>query len=1059
MSLPPLTIIPAGAGSGKTYTIQTRLATWVRERKISPDKIVAVTFTEAAASELRDRIRAELVRQGRLEDALGLDRAYISTIHSFGLRILTEFAFDAGYNPLPRLLTEDEQGVLIRLALAATDKAEAIMGDLNRFGYAWDFSSGKGAEDKFRERVLQVIRRLRTLGPAAVNPQLAQWSADLVRQHYGPVEDAEKLAAALQKAVTDLLQQFPEDLSVVASTSGVARRLAEDHRQLRRACHAEELRQNWGLWNRLRTLQQSTPHNALPEAYDQLTEAVTAAAEGLLRHPGPLEEALLHGSALYGAAQDSLTRFANGKADRGLVDYTDMLALALEILERNPAVLDTLQERVDCLVIDEFQDTNPLQFALLWSLARAGIPTLIVGDLKQAIMGFQDADSRLLAELQKQNSAAVTPLTSNWRSHPGLLDWINQLGAGLFGADYTPLQAKADFPTALGPLELVEFSARSRNDLRAEHTVARIKVLLDDPETRVWDKELKKARPIRGGDIAILCPTNKRLELYAEALRQLGVRVRMEAGGWFESRIVQIAWHALSYVADPLDRHAALYLGVTELGTETLPSAFGTLIREEELRDPLLAKLKPLRAACDEQLPASLLAETIAALNLYGLIADWPDGEQARANLLRFEEEAREFAAANRDALAASGFYGSDVKTFLAWIKDRAERENGQPDPRVRDEDAVQLMTWHSSKGREWPVVAVCAADSDIKCLLPDVRVNYRDFSDLDKILDNARLDFYPEFVAPEKTELFRQQLWPEAIDSARRLLYVALTRAREKVILEWPVYLDNGRERKSFSYFEQLLQDTGLKVDGNRIVTGGKAFDCRIIQVGKDRHPLFEAAGTGTTHSLPVWGRRAIRPQPLPEGLIPETIRPSGLGLELEVSAADLDVAGYADCLNIDFDLPANERGTVLHRCYEVMDGRHDLETIRMAVRHPFSPEEFNLLQKRVIAFNDWLKAHFQPVSLQYELPVLALNRQGSVVTGFIDLLVETEDGFWIIDHKSDQIEDRVARFAEHLPQLLCYRQALATIYPDKEVLGVCLNWITYGETMSLRLGEDQGG
>src|SRR5512143_3499650 len=130
MSIPTLTIIPAGAGSGKTYTIQTKLAEWIMSGEVDPGKIVAVTFTEAAAAELKGRIEGQLVKLGRLEDALRLDHAYISTIHGFGLRILKEFAFDAGISPQLRLLSEDEEKILIRLALSRTDRADEIAGKL-----------------------------------------------------------------------------------------------------------------------------------------------------------------------------------------------------------------------------------------------------------------------------------------------------------------------------------------------------------------------------------------------------------------------------------------------------------------------------------------------------------------------------------------------------------------------------------------------------------------------------------------------------------------------------------------------------------------------------------------------------------------------------------------------------------------------------------------------------------------------------------------------------------------------------------------------------------------
>ena len=111
MNPPLLTVISAGAGSGKTYTVQKRLFEWVSNGLVRPERIAAVTFTEAAAAELRERIRAELVQQGRIEDALKLDQAYISTIHSFGLRLITEFAFEAEMSPQPRRLNDDEKDI------------------------------------------------------------------------------------------------------------------------------------------------------------------------------------------------------------------------------------------------------------------------------------------------------------------------------------------------------------------------------------------------------------------------------------------------------------------------------------------------------------------------------------------------------------------------------------------------------------------------------------------------------------------------------------------------------------------------------------------------------------------------------------------------------------------------------------------------------------------------------------------------------------------------------------------------------------------------------------
>ena len=160
-----------------------------------------------------------------------------------------------------------------------------------------------------------------------------------------------------------------------------------------------------------------------------------AAADELPRHPGPLTQAHAHVEALLAAGHEVLVHYAAAKREAGLVHYSDMIAMAGQLLRDRPDVLKTLVSRLDCLVVEEFQDTNPLQFALLWQLKEAGVPTVVVGDLKQAIMGFQGADPRLFEALARQNPRALQPLTRNWRSQPALMDFVNGVGPGLFGED------------------------------------------------------------------------------------------------------------------------------------------------------------------------------------------------------------------------------------------------------------------------------------------------------------------------------------------------------------------------------------------------------------------------------------------------------------------------------------------------------------------------------------------------------------------------------------------------------------------------------------------------
>ncbi|MEH6502077.1 MAG: UvrD-helicase domain-containing protein [Pseudoalteromonas distincta] len=289
MSLANLVVVPAGAGSGKTHRIKEDLGQWVVDGLVAPEKIVAVTFTEAAASELKDRIRRSLLELDRLEDALLLDQAYISTIHGFGLRVITEFSFDSGQSPQPRLLTEDEQDILIRQALARTEKAEKVLVDLDSYGYKYSFNSGKSAADLFRDDILDVVALLRTIGWQPDKPcdlkQVNRWIAD----RYTVVGDGLGVTKALSTSVDSLLGDFPDSWAgVIGAGNGAATKaFRQNYRDLRLALQEGELENNWALWQRLRNLRISKRGSEVPSEYEDRANGVMAAADALVTHPGP----------------------------------------------------------------------------------------------------------------------------------------------------------------------------------------------------------------------------------------------------------------------------------------------------------------------------------------------------------------------------------------------------------------------------------------------------------------------------------------------------------------------------------------------------------------------------------------------------------------------------------------------------------------------------------------------------------------------------------------------------------------------------------------------------
>ncbi len=1054
-ALPELIIVPAGAGSGKTYRIKEQLADWVVSGVVRSDRIAAVTFTETAASELRNRIRTELMARGRLEDALRLDQSFITTIHGFGNRLLVEYAFEANCSPTSRLLGEDEESLLLRKSIARIDRIESISRKLELFGYRYDFASRTDSAGQFRNRILSCVQRLRVIGGDLNHSERLIHALDFIEKTYGPTEDAEALTAALRRSAQHLLNEYPSCMHDFVNSESAKTAVQGDYRSLQEAANTSALNEDWKLWKKLQKLKVFKADTQLPAGYQGLAREVMSFASKLCVHPGPLADSQEHAGVVLKSAWDALAGYAKRKRDKGIVDYTDMIDLSRQVLEI-PAVIEHAARRFDCLIIDEFQDTNPLQFSMLWKLHRQGVPALVVGDVKQSIMGFQSADPRLMHGMMSHHREQCQPLSSNWRSQAPLMEVVNAIGAGMFGDNYTRLTSQATFTSQLPALEVISFDGTGiKQNIQAQHVAAHIKDILSDNQTEVYDSRLKRQRPVRGGDFAILGLTHHRLKVYAEALTAIGIRSQLEKDGWFLSRAVQLLYHGLCFVADANDKHAALYLAVTELGDDDLSSAMGTMLNGDRPSLPLLERLAALAKHNESLTVDELVAKTLEGMELYDHVSNWPDTAQARANLLRFQAEAEEFVHADREALAGGGFYGTGLKTFLAWLRRNLEEKEGdrQPTPYVHDEDAVRLITWHAAKGMEWPIVVVTTLDRDVKGRLPNLDIEFTNFEDLNAVLGNARIEFSPEFADRESNERFQAPLDDKTRDEGLNLLYVALTRAREQLILEWP---QNLAASKRYTFWHLLEDSARMHLKANRMCVGEESFDCRVIAADREPPVGFQNPASPSSQALPVVGRRALQSLSPPAELIPEFLTPSSLhGQESRRKPSAISTIQYDK--PIELTLPSGaERGLMIHRALELLCQGVPPHTVRLSVGNLAEEKDWKILQSTAKLFMETLSDRFQPKTLLWEVPIVAADKAGSVISGTIDLLVETKEGYWVIDHKSDETEDRDERFHKYLPQLDCYAKAVSDGMRLK-VAGVAIHWVSYCELSCLVPGSDR--
>lgn len=1057
-------LIPASAGSGKTYTLKELLLrgltgkAWevdpntpnprILTEPIRPERIVAVTFTEAAAEELKGRIRGALIQQGLHTEAARLDEAYVSTIHSFGLRVLRESAFDLGLALNPRLLTEDEEKLLVRKALRHSKQIDPITRNLEHYGYRYDFNSQTPAEDQLRDELVKLIGLLRSMDSNVNIDTLVQEARDWLADRYGPVstKSNEQMAKPLHKRVMALLASHPGNMAATYGNSAAARSaFNSDFRALKRAQDIEILKTDWSLWASLCELRQSKRGCALPESYDDLAQAVMDAAAELHTHPGPLATAQKQVEAMLRSAHETMRLFDADKREAGLLDFSDMVANAFQAL-KDPDVAQRVGQRADCIFIDEFQDTSPVQFGLLWQLIRLGHPSAVVGDRKQSIMGFQGSDIRLFDAMRDAYPSQVQALGQNWRSQPALLAFINAVAGKLFD-DYHPLEAKgaASKLPALHIAVMPDEKNCKNNSFRAKRIASILSAKLLDASCRITDRHTGKERTLRGSDIAVLCPTHSMLAEYASQLRKQGLKVRLQEDGWLESSEVCMAIEALNLTHNPEDTHARLYLATTALGRHELDEALGKLVQGEALDDPCFAELPALADWAARSQVDAVVPEVLRRLGIHDAVTHWPDARQARANLLKLEDLAREFVQTQPESLLASGIHGKGIPQFVSWLRlyaEQADKGNRKPPANVVDEDAIELVTWHASKGREWPIVAVCGMAKTVQAKLPDIKLEYTNYADLDVLLESAHIEYAPQFASGEASSRFTSERQPEEEQKVIRELYVALTRPRDQLLLEWPEdAVIGGKITRGF-----LLNDRiGMTLDEDQVVlSDGQCFSAIV-----DKQAPEEAQGAADDAvMLATHGRRAIRKGPYTGSLTPDSRAPSGEHASAESVPGEQawQTFKYAEPL----ELPAHEDplrvGSFVHRCFELSDDERARAYLVAQAEQlwPGRAEEVcALLQTRKAQFEQALQTHLKADNLRTEIPVVGLDANNTVVNGIIDMLADTPDGLLIIDHKSDRDAELAPILERHYPQLADYARLLEKT-SDKAV--ICIHAVQFG-------------
>ncbi len=1024
--------VDAGAGSGKTKSLIDRVTTLVLVDGVSLRNIAAVTFTEKAGAELRDRLRATFEkvwqsesgkRRHRADQALNdLDGAAIGTLHSFAQRILTmhpieaglpplievldevgsSVAFDARWSVMQRELLDDESlAQSVRLALAAGVKLEHMRSLARAFQSDWDLIG---------DRVLPG-------GPP--KPPLPY-----VRQLF---DDARRLAARADEC-GDPDDKFLPRLAALTAWADEYDDSDDPDTHLRGMLTAQEL--SWSFGRKA-----NWKNGTLEDIRGGCQRWQQEAAAVLLE----FTNATLRPLAYWVANQ--VREAALARAAQGRLEFHDLLVVTRDLLRRDDAVRAALREQYPRLLLDEFQDTDPLQIEIAVRIAAGAeasaadwkdveIPAgslFVVGDPKQSIYRFRRADIAMYLDAQDRVGETVT-LTSNFRTVASVLGWVNevfhQVIEPIEGAQpaYIALQPTRDDTGTGAPVVVLGAGAHDDNPTAAvlrEREAADVATVIRQAIAEgwtMWDERKQTWRPVELGDIAILVPARTSLPFLEDALEAAKVPYRAESSSLvYQASEIRSLLAAARVVADPSDLLAcvtALRSPLFGCGDDDLWSwkqALGSFnllapVPDELANHPVgrgIAYLKDLHNKARWMPPSEVLGAVIADRRMLEVAASGPRSADRWRRLRFVVDQARAWSETEHGGLRA----------YLAWAARQGEEtvrvaEAVLPET---DVDAVRVMTVHAAKGLEFPMVVLSGMSSKPRNN-GGVRLLWTDEGYEVRLTKRVQTNDF-ENVAPldEQMDAYER----------RRLLYVATTRARDRLVVSL-------HRKASGSTNAEILADAGAAT-----AAGATAF---VAEEAPGAQVPADGAVAADIPALADWLAQieAVRAT----SRLVSAVSASGLeGTEPAVTLAEVDEPGYAKGAR-DVELPPwtkGRYGSAIGRAVHAV-----LQTINLADGTGLEAAvSSQCIAEGVVEYADVVTSLVRS-ALDSDVVTRAAARDhwresyvgtvqedGTVLEGLVDLIYREDDGsLVVVDYKTDAIPSAAihSRAQFYRPQIRAY-------------------------------------
>ena len=1011
-----VTYINAGAGSGKTTEL-TKILAEKLEKEVKPSEVILTTFTEMAAAEFRERARQKLYQSGQADIANQLDAATIGTVHSVAFSFIKKYWYLIGVSPDMKVMSEEDLQVYISQSLG--DYVNQT--DLDFFRQYCEFFNLRGSDNTSKDynfwidALLIVIDKINTYN-IDLDGSITESKAIVNRIFNQEVNLDQNLLGTFKEA---LANDFP-------SHSDNAKKTTEPiHKGLQKNDLTYAFLSK--LYDFLTNNDQSTIKKRLKEmigedVYDKLVNNLKAV---LCSSPRQLMNEMIE--RLFSIAKEWKEGFISFKKDRHIIDYNDMERHFLDLL-RNDEVRKEIEGSYKLLMVDEFQDSSPIQLEIFQLLSEMVNCSYWVGDPKQSIYGFRGTDVSLVNELvslfrdnnyKEEHSLKLDSLEFSYRTRPSLVELANDCFIRAFDGVMMPqdihLTPKRTDNEELGA-PLMHWNCRvprgaqySINDKVAD----KIAILMAN-KPKVVDKDTKLLRDLRYGDIAILCRENKECATYAKSLSQRGIPVSFVNDDISQQIEVHLVVSLLQLMVDSSNKHIRadlLRLLKDKETTEILNSRLDYIYLQNKERlgneipkdekmldewldnDSLIGKLKSFVQAGRDFSVSDLVENIIYGLSLPELVAKWGEKEIRQQNLSTVCALAKQYDS-HCQQMGIGASVGGFI-TYLSYAKLESKVDNSA--------DAVKVLTYHKSKGLEWNYVILDSLSDDS---MEDKYFARKEFWGVreirkasDKILNNEYLiQYLPRITsagnsnlsAPILAKCMEEDSWNILKDREKRelchLLYVGVTRARD--------YLTTLSKQTKKDELPELpwIKNTGISL-GNVSNNASELWGYNgLLPVYEDITTIPDADQTKATEYT-----RYVYPENPDISSEPKYLSPSKLP-EIEVPKENIEILADLNCRIEPYNTKDENKaaaGTCIHNIFAVYDPNlSHQENVEKAtsIRNGNNMYEIIPDTDKVISSIEhlyaWMEKNYgKPYAIKHEVPFIQ-QLPGQIVHGEIDLL-----------------------------------------------------------------------